>query len=196
MTHVKALDNAIGPGSPQAGEPGLYLVVGTLRRPHGIRGDLLFEIETNFPERLAPGTFVFCGEKKIRLKITRRRDNNKSLILGFAGISNPEQASKYSNKVLYVSAEDRPPLPDGEYYHHTILGLTVQDETGTQLGIIREIIETGANDVYVVSPDSPAKNKEILIPALKEVILEVNLEKQFMRVHLLPGLLDEPEKDE
>jgi len=91
-------------------------------------------------------------------------------------------------KTAFVSAEDRPPLPEGEYYHHQIIGLNVFDETGTSLGVVSEILETGANDVYVVAA---AGGREILIPALKDVLLEINLEQKRMKVHLLPGLLDQ-----
>ena len=181
-------------GSPRPGEP-VYLAVGTLRHAHGIRGDLLLDLLTDFPERLKPGTQIFIGEKKKPLKITRRRPHNDGLILGFEGISNPEQAARYRAEVAYVLAEDRPALPEGEYYHHQILGLKVLDEAGTPLGVITEIIETGANDVYVVqNPEEP--KREILIPALKQVLLEINLEAKTLRVHLLPGLLDETPSEE
>ena len=183
-SNLKVQEN---PGSPSNGEP-VYLVVGTLRRSHGIRGDLLVEVITAFPERLKPGTYVYVGEKKLALKITRRRPHNQGLILGFEGISTAEATVKYRAQTIYVRAEDRPPLPEGEYYHHQIIGLNVVDEAGSELGVVTEIIETGANDVYVVKN---AAGREILLPALKEVLLEVNLDTRTMRVHLLPGLADE-----
>jgi len=183
-------ERAGNPGSPQEGEP-VYLAVGMLRKPHGLRGDLLFEIYTDFPERLRPGTVLFVGDKHQPLKITRRRPHNDGLILGFEGISTPETAGEYRATVAYVPAAGRPVLPEGEYYHHEVIGLAVVDETGKLLGELTEIIITGANDVYVVK--SP-EGGEILLPALKEVILAVDLAAKTMRVHLLPGLVDE--KDE
>ena len=198
MSNSKAPIDAVVPqgsgdsgnsGSPIAGEPVVYLAVGTLRRSHGIRGDLVLEVITDFPERLAPGTIIYLGEKKKPLKITRRRPHNEGLILGFEGITSAEQAGKYSAQTAYVLAEDRPALPEGEYYHHQILGLKVLDESGRDLGVITEIINTGANDVYVVTKDDRAV-RDILIPALKQVLLDVNLEKKTLLVHLLPGLLD------
>jgi 16S rRNA processing protein RimM len=182
----KAQDN---PGSPSTGEP-VYLAVGTLRRSHGIRGDMLVEVITDFPERLKPGTHLYVGDKKQALKITRRRPHNEGMILGFEGISTAEQTAKYRAQTVYVPVEGRPPLPDGEYYHHQIIGLNVVDESWTALGIITEIIETGANDVYVVKN---AGEREILLPALKQVLLEINLDTKTMRVHLLPGLVDSGE---
>ncbi|RPH62032.1 MAG: 16S rRNA processing protein RimM [Chloroflexi bacterium] len=178
------------PGSPSTGEP-VYLAVGLLRRPHGVHGDLLLEIYTDFPDRIRPGTQLFVGDDHQPLKITCRRPHNDGLILGFEGISTPEQAGKYRATVAYVPAKNLPALPDGEYYYHQVIGLTVFDESGKELGILTEIIETGANDVYVVKA---AVGKEILLPALKEVILAVDLDAKTMQVHLLPGLLDEDEE--
>ncbi len=188
MTPTKqAPDKSGHPGSPTAGEP-VYLAVGLLRRPHGLRGDILFTVTTDFPERLRPGTVVFFGDDKREMKITRRRPHNDGIIFGFEGISTPEQAAKYTGKTVFVPAEGRPPLPEGEYYHHQIIGLEVFDEAGASLGVVSEILETGANDVYVVK--NPA-GRELLLPALEQVVLEIDLERKFMKVHLLPGLAEE-----
>jgi 16S rRNA processing protein RimM len=178
-------------GSLPKGEP-VYLAVGLLRKPHGLRGDLLLEVYTDFPERLKPGTTIFAGDKYQPLKITRRRPHNDGMILGFEGINTPEEAGRYRATVVYVPTADRPILPEGEYYHHEIIGLTVLDETGKTLGTLSEIIITGANDVYVVTP---AEGNDILFPALKEVILGVDLSAKTMRIHLLPGLIDEKDDD-
>jgi 16S rRNA processing protein RimM len=191
--NLKSPASAGNPGSPSTGEPVVYLAVGTLRRSHGIRGDMLVEVLTDFPERLKPGTYIFVGDKKQAIKITRRRPHSEGMILGFEGISTAEQTAKYRAQTIYVKGDDRPPLPDGEYYHHQILGLNVVDESGADLGIITEIIETGANDVYVVKG---VNDREILLPALKQVLLDVNLDTKTMRVHLLPGLVDGGESAE
>ena len=191
MPVPKALRKGAGkPGSPESGEP-VYLAVGLLRKPHGLRGDLLMEIYTDFPERLRPGTTIFVGDDHRALKITRRRPHNDGLILGFEGIDSAEAAGKYRATLASVPTADRPALPAGEYYHHEIIGLLVLDEAGKELGRLIEIIETGANDVYVVKP---AAGNDILLPALKEVILGVDLETKVMRVHLLPGLVDGDDK--
>lgn len=192
MSNPPAPNNAGNPGSPSNGEPVVYLVVGSLRRSHGVRGDLLLDVLTDFPERLKPGTIIYLGDQKKPFKITRRRPHNEGLILGLAGITSAEQAANYRTQLVYVPASDRPQLPEGEYYHHQILGLSVLDERGRNLGKVTEIITTGANDVYVVtSGDSPAR--EVLIPALKQVLEEINLESGILRVRLLPGLVDDIE---
>ncbi len=187
MPTEKAPVQAGTPGSPSAGEP-VYLAVGLLRRPHGVRGDLLLTVMTDFPERLRPGTLLYVGDEKRAIKITRRRPHNDGILIGLEGVPNAEQAARFTGKTVFVPAEGRPPLPEGEYYHHQIIGLTVFDEDGRNLGVVVEIIETGANDVYVVRGE---EGREVLLPALKQVLLEINLEEKRMKVHLLPGLLDE-----
>ena len=176
-------------GSPSAGEPAL-LVVGKIRRPHGVAGEALVEIYTDFPERLAPKTLVFVGAAQQPLTIRKRRPHKDGLLLTFEDITTPEQVGLLRNQMLSIPAVDRPPLPEGEYYHHQILGLSVVDENGQDLGSLTEILETGANDVYVVTRDD---GTQLLLPAISDVVLDVDLPHKTMRVHLLPGLVAESE---
>ena len=95
-------------------------------------------------------------------------------------------AEKLRNALVYVPTADRPALPAGEYYHHQLLGLRVTGEDGNDLGRLTEILSTAAHDIYVVRSESGA---EILLPAIDEVILEIDLDNGLLRVHLLPGLI-------
>jgi 16S rRNA processing protein RimM len=178
-------------GSPAAGEPA-FLVVGKVRRPHGVAGDVLVEIYTDFPERLQVKAVVYAGEKHLPLTINRQRFHNDGVLLGFDGFSTPEQAGRFRNQILYIKTEEAAELPNGEYYFHELLGLSVKDETGEDLGEVTEIMQTGANDVYVVTNEA---GRELLLPAISEVILEVDLVSKSMKVHLLPGLLDNGDLD-
>jgi 16S rRNA processing protein RimM len=173
-------------GSPTAGEPA-FLAVGRLRRPHGVRGEALVDVLTDFPERLQPDTVVYAGEQHLRLTIRSRRHHNEGLLLAFVGLDTPEAVGQLRNQILYVSGADRPPLPEGEYYHHQLIGLAVQDERGLVLGVLTEILETGANDVYVVTA---VGGNEILLPVIPGVVLDVDLPAKTMRVHLPAGLMD------
>jgi len=174
-------------GSPPPGEPD-FLVVGKLRRTHGLHGELLMEVLTDFPERLEPGESVYVGEEHRKLHIRSRRFHNQFLLLAFDGYHDPESAAELRNQMVFVLASNRPPLPEGEYYHHQILGLRVVSDEGQNLGTLSQILETGANDVYVVLPqDGP----ELLLPAIESVILDIDLENGEMLVHLLPGMLSE-----
>jgi 16S rRNA processing protein RimM len=171
--------------SPGEGEP-VFLAIGKLRRPHGIQGEILMDVLTDFPERLEKGVIIYMGDQHQPLKIRSRRWQNKAMLLAFDGFTDPETAGQFRNEFLYVRADDRPPLPEGEYYHHQLLGLEVIDETGQPLGVLTKILDTGANDVYIVRP---TRGQEILLPAIEQVILDIDLEYKQMRVHILPGLI-------
>jgi 16S rRNA processing protein RimM len=171
-------------GSPTAGEPA-FLAAGLIRRPHGVSGEALVEIYTDFPERLSPRKVVYVGEKHVPLTIRISRPHNAGLLLAFDGITTPEQVGIYRNQILYVDRAGRPALPDGEYYYDELLGFSVEDEGNKSLGILTEIMQTGANDVYVVTDQ---EGGELLLPAIADVILNVDLARQKIKVHLLPGL--------
>ena len=172
-------------GSPSPGEP-VFLVVGKLHRPHGVRGEMIMEIITDFPERLRNGVVVYAGEEYQPLRIRSRREHSRGLLVSFDSHLDPEAAGRLRNQFVYVRADDRPPLAEGEYYHHQLLGLRVVSDEGQFLGRITKILDTTANEVYVVRPDS---GPEILLPAIEEVILVIDVDKGEMQVHVLPGLL-------
>lgn len=171
-------------GSPQSGEPE-YLVVGMLRRPHGVRGDLLMEVLTDFPERLQAGAGLFIGSRHKPGVLEARRPHAAGLIVHLQGVETPEAAGAYRNQPVYVRSADRPRLPEGQYYHHQMIGLAVVDEQDSEIGKLSEILKTGANDVYVVKRPN---NGELLLPAIAGVILNVELAAGRIRVRIPAGL--------
>ena len=172
-------------GSPSSGEP-VFLVIGKLRRPHGLHGDMLMELLTDFSDNLKPGVEVYIGEEYELLIVQRCRWHGKLMRIAFEGLEVPEAVGKYRNTYVHVLSKDHPELPDGEYFHHELIGLKVIDEAGENLGIVDQILETGANDVLLVKDD---KEHEILLPVIDPVILDIDLEKSEIRVHILPGFL-------
>jgi 16S rRNA processing protein RimM len=172
-------------GSPSEGEPE-YLAVGFLRRPHGVRGEMLMDVHTDFPERLKTGVRVFVGPGYQPMEIASQRPHAAGMLVRMQGVNSPEEAGRFRNRWVYVLAADRPPLPEGEYYHHQLIGLTVHTDQNQVLGILTDIIETGANDVYIVRDSA---GREVLLPAIPEVILDVDPTSGRMRVHLLDGLV-------
>ncbi len=172
-----------GIGSP-AGEP-FYLVVGFLRRPHGVQGEIIMDLHTDFPERLKANRKLFIGEKHKALTLEGARSHGNSILVKFRGINTPEDAGQYRNQWVYVKTSDVPALPEGHIYQHQLLGMTVVDESDKTLGKLTEIIETGANDVYIVKDDS---GNELLLPVIPSVILDIDPERRLIRVHLLEGL--------
>ncbi len=172
-------------GSPDLGEPE-FLVVGKLRKPHGLLGELTMEVFTDFPERLAVGVEVMMGKERKPVHIRSIRWHNQLLLIAFDEYHNPEQASECRNQLVSISFLKQPELSAGEYYHHQIVGLNVYQDDGALLGVIEKILETGANDVLVIRPSEGA---EILLPAIDSTINDIDLEKGEMRVHILPGIL-------
>jgi 16S rRNA processing protein RimM len=172
-------------GPPTAGGPE-FLVVGKVRRPHGVHGEVVAEIYTDFPERLTPKRSIYLGEKHVRLLIASQRPHNEGLLLGFEGVTTPEQAGRYRNQILSIATTEASELSKGEFYFHELLNMDVYDEAGFLLGKLTDILETGANDVYVVTDST---GHELLLPAISEVVLDVDLNAKTMKVHLLPGLV-------
>ena len=167
--------------------PPAFLLVGILRRPHGVRGEMIMAVLTDFPERLKPGVTLFRGPDRIPMTIRSLRHHNNGRLVAFEGWDSREQVGELRNQELFVRADDRPKLPEGEHYLHEILGLEVLTEEGQHLGIVADWIETGANGVFVVRPP---EGKDILLPDIEEVILNIDLDKKQIRVHLIEGLID------
>lgn len=180
--------NNVGSGSPPDGEPE-YLVVGSLRRAHGVRGEIVMEVVTDFPERLQAGARVYVGSLHTPLMIQGVRSRSEGLLIKFTGIDTPEEVARYRNKLVYVTTADRPSLPEGHYYEHQVLGFAVVDnETNETIGSLGEIMRTGANDVYVVKrPDG----SEVLLPVIPSVVLDLDINRRMIHVHLLPGLIED-----
>ena len=163
-----------------------FLLVGILRRPHGIKGEWLMAVMTDFPERLKPGTVLYMGSSHQPVTIANVRHHNKGLIIALEEFSSREELGHLRNQDMFVRADDRPALPEGEYYLHQLIGLQVVSDKGEQLGVVSEWIETGANGVFVIKPSDGG---EILIPDTEEVVVSIDLEAGQMTVRLIPGLL-------
>lgn len=157
-------------GSPQSGEP-FYLAIGKIRRTHGVRGELVLDLLTDFPERFKAGVEVFIGMRHTPYTISSFRLTANGGLIAFEGYDDCDQAVIFRNQMVYGRLEDAPALADGEYYQHEILGMQVVDESGKVIGKVSEIIETGANDVYAVENEN---GMETLLPAIKSVILDID----------------------
>ncbi|MDD5367680.1 MAG: ribosome maturation factor RimM [Anaerolineaceae bacterium] len=170
--------NPTSTGPHSSSEP-VFLVAGRLHRPHGIHGEIEFEIMTDFPERLRSGTTVYVGDQKKPMLITHRRPKDQALLFTFEGIHLREEVGLLRNQLVYILKEGLPSLPEGEYYHHQLIGMQVFDESGNLVGTLNEIMETGANDVYLVRSIT---GEEVLYPAVADVILSVDPDKKVMVV--------------
>ncbi|HRQ22543.1 MAG TPA: ribosome maturation factor RimM [Anaerolineales bacterium] len=173
-------------GSPQ-GES-VYLAIGFLRRPHGVTGEVIMDVHTDFPERIKPGRRVYIGEKHETAEFEGVRVHGQGLLVRLRGYDTPEAVGRFRNQWVYVKTSEVPPLPEGEHYKYEMVGLQVVEENGNPLGELTEILETGANDVYIVRGEN---GKEILLPAIPPVILNVDMSARIMTVHLIDGLVDD-----
>lgn len=108
-------------------------------------------------------------------------------ILKFRGIDSIEEAERYRKASLLVPRSDAVRLRKDEYFVADLIGLNVRDEDGTEIGTLKDVIETGANDVYAIDLRD---GRELLLPAIKQCVLEVDVEAGFIRIHILEGLLD------
>ncbi len=177
-------NNTEGSGSPP-GEP-VYLIVGFLRRPHGVHGEIIMDLHTDFPERITTGRAFFVGESRRQVILAQIRTHAKGMLVKFEEVDSPEAAGIFRNQWLFVKTTEIPPLPEGQIYKHQLYDLDVVEDTGRPLGKLTEIIETGANDVYVITDE---QGHDVLLPAIPSVILNVDLDTRLMRVHLLDGLI-------
>ncbi len=188
MSRVRASSSQVDTaGSPGSGEPA-FLAVGKLRRAHGVRGEILMEVFTDFPERLASGVTLYLGVDAKPMRLVKRRQHREGLLVTFEGYTTPEQVGQLSNQEVYVRTDDRPPLAEGEYYHHQLLGLRVSTPGGEPLGRVVEILETGASDVLVVRPGT---GSDVLIPVADAFIQRIDLATGEIIVQLIPGMRPE-----
>ncbi|ERI09183.1 ribosome maturation factor RimM [Aneurinibacillus aneurinilyticus] len=170
---------------------GEFFTVGKLVNTHGIQGEVRVVSETDFPEeRYKEGNVLYLFhptmKKPVPLTIASVREHKNFHLLTFKNHPYMQDVEKYKGGVLKVRAEDRGELPEGEFYFQDIIGCEVFTQEGQRLGIIKEILQPGANDVWVVKPE---KGKDILLPYIDEVIKHVDITNQRITVQLLEGLI-------
>ncbi len=156
-------------------------------KPWGYRGDVKVQILTDFPKHLAKLKTVYLGSDARVTQVERARLHSGFALMKFAGYDTPEAAAKLRGQVVQIPLEEAARLRKGQYFHHQIIGLQVFTTEGESLGLIEEILETGANDVYVVRRED---NRELLLPAITDVVQEIDLENKRMVVRLMPGLIE------
>src|SRR5512137_257114 len=135
-------------GPPAAGGPD-FITAGRIRRPHGVHGEVVVGVDESHLEWLKEGKVVFIGKRHLAKIIIGKRSHNEGCLLLLEGISTPEQAGLIRNFPLAIDSRDLPSLPVGNYHPYELLGMAVYDESDKDLGKLKEIFATGANDVYV-----------------------------------------------
>ncbi|MGG4127887.1 ribosome maturation factor RimM [Paenibacillus illinoisensis] len=167
-----------------------FMNVGKVVNTHGIRGELKIMPLTDFPEvRFAKNAelYLFTPDNHpVLVHVESARLHKNMYIVRLKEYGNINEVEKFKGGIAKVSKENLAELEENEYYFHQIVGCTVVTEEGENLGTISEILTPGANDVWVVKT---AAGKEILLPVIDDVVLDVNVNEKLVKVHLMEGLL-------
>lgn len=167
-----------------------YLILGEILRPHGVRGEVRMRIITDYPERLLELKTVYLGnstdDKHMdSIKLDKVRFHKEYALITFKGYTDRNQADALRKKMVMIDFSNAVPLDDGEYYLFQLIGMTVVSEN-EPIGIVKEVLQTGANDVYIVDSE---KHGEVLIPAHGETIEKIDFESETITMKLPEGLL-------
>lgn len=163
-----------------------FLVIGEVLKPHGVRGEVRVMPHTELPERFTWLERVFLGEDAPRpVGVEAVRFHKTWVLLKLAGCDDRDAAEQLRGTLILIPEDEAIPLDEDEYFLYELEGLQVVTDEGEELGVLREVIETKANNVFVV--DGP--RGEVLLPDTDEVIQQIDFENGRITVHLLPGLL-------
>ena len=165
-----------------------FLKVGVITTTHGVRGEVKVYPTTDEPERFLELDHVLLdtGKEFRDLEIKNVRFFKNLVILKFKGIDNINDIEKYKGHDLWMPREEGQELDEDEYYIADLLGLRVILDDGTEFGTLKNVMETGANDVYIIDTNA---HGEVLVPAIRECIQDIDLEKNTMTIHLMKGLI-------
>ncbi|MFC5471987.1 ribosome maturation factor RimM [Cohnella suwonensis] len=167
------------------------LNIGKVVNTHGIKGELRIWPQTDFPDvRFKKGNKLLMlspdNGGTLTVEIEAAREQKNMFVVKFKGFDNINEVEKYKGWELKVGEDERVPLEEDEYYVRDIVGCEVVTEEGETLGTVSDILSPGANDIWVVKM---AKGKELLLPVIDDVVLEVNIAARKIKVHLMEGLL-------
>lgn len=166
-----------------------FYKVGTMVNTHGIRGEMRVIATTDFPEeRFQKGKQLFIdNNEKTPVEIATVRPHKQFILVSFKDMQNINNVEKYKGMDLLVADADLQTLEEGEFYYKDIIGAEVVTEDGLSIGNVKEIFETGANDVWVVKRQG---KDDLLLPMIEDVIKEVDVDNQKITIDLLEGLAD------
>lgn len=162
-----------------------FLVIGQLLKPHGVRGEMRVRVYTELPERFTWLETVYVGRENPRAETVDTVRFHKDLVLlKLVGYDDRDAVQSLHGELLQVPESEAIPLEEGEYFLYQLEGLAVYSDEGESLGTLTRVIETGANNVFLVKGVAG----ELLLPDIEDVVLDIDFDQQRMTVHLLPGL--------
>ena len=172
-----------------------FLRIGVITVPHGLKGEVKVYPTTDSPARFKEVENVIIKTPKgdVETQIEGVRFFKNLAIVKFAAFNDVDQVNDLHNSDIMIRREDAQPLEEGEYYIGDLLGCTVVTDEGIRLGSVEDVLQTGANDVYVVKAadglEGAPKSGEILLPVIAECIVNTDIENSLITVHIMPGLL-------
>jgi 16S rRNA processing protein RimM len=167
------------------GDDADWVLIGVVAGAHGVRGEMKVDLQTDFPERFKRLTTVYTGPDHQPLQIAAVRKLGDRVALRVDAVTDRDAAQAMRGAELFIPIGEIMPLPAHTYYRDQIIGLRVETTSGEPLGTITDILITGSNDVYVAKDEQ----REVLIPALKDIVREVDLEGGRMVIEPVDGLL-------
>lgn len=150
------------------------IAIGRILKPNGLKGDLKVELFKFEEDKFNRDISYFIEGEEKSFEIIRHRSSDKFFYIAFKDYEDINKVEKFKGKHLYIKQEDLKELVDGEYYVKDLIGLKVVDEDGSELGKIDDVLTDYPNEVYVVSNH--------LIPAIKDYVLEINLQEKYIRI--------------
>lgn len=166
-----------------------FFKVGVITTTHGVRGEVKVFPTTDDARRFKrlKEVILDTGKEQLTLEIESVKFFKQFVILKFKGIDNINDVEKYRQKELFVPRKNAVRLSKDEYFIADLIGLKVLDEQEQEIGVMEDVMETGANDVYVIRMND---GRELLLPAIKQCVLQVDVESGYVKVHIMDGLLD------
>ncbi len=171
--------------------PPPFLILGKILRPHGVRGELRVQLMTDYPERIVKLKKIALGDSPTSTKVQFysvefMRPHQDYGLLKLKTVNDRNNAELLRDLFVMVKTEDAVPLAEDEIYLYQLIGMTVKTDDGEMLGTLTDVLETGANDVYIIKSD---RYGEILIPVIDSVVLKTDTDTNIITVRLPEGLL-------
>lgn len=165
-----------------------WVVVGEFVGPFGIHGEVKLRPLTDFPERFERTLTIYVGEKHMPYRVEQAHMHKQLVLLRLAGITDVDAAEQLRGEQVWIPASELTPLQEDQFYLHDVVGLRVQHVNGQPLGVVTDIVSTGASELFVIRDPL---GKEVLLPVVKSFVKQIDLAQGVILVDPIPGLFDE-----
>ncbi|MGZ3637935.1 MAG: ribosome maturation factor RimM [Ktedonobacterales bacterium] len=165
-----------------------WVVVGEFVGPFGIHGEVKLRPITDFPERFERTPTLYVGDKHVPYRVEQAHMHKQLVLLRLAGITDVDAAEQLRGAQVWIPATELTPLQEDQFYLHDVVGLRVQHVNGRPLGVVTDVVSTGASELFVIRDP---QGKEVLLPVVKSFVKQIDLAQGIILVDPIPGLFDE-----